>query len=345
MPRTEPADRDRHRRRTRRAAAGAARWRGRSAGSRRPAARPAAGWRACARARRAHLAAHRAGDSAPAVGGGGRAGPGTAGSPWAARSGSSATCVEHQRERVEEVQLPVVADLGQRRGDLAPVEHAGERSDRVAARLAVQPPDPRPVLGRVQAAGEVQQLAQARGGRCRPTRTGSRPWCAGTSAGCPSAGRAPTSRRASGARCTTRCRPRTCTWSTRTKSHAQPVDRGDQPGEVARREPVVAVEVGDVAAARQPRARVAGVGEPDGAVVCDRPADRAARAAKLGMTRRWRRREPSSTTTNSKSGSALRAARSACRRGTASTLRTGSTTEGSAGSARGRWSPAGTTGR
>lgn len=62
-------------------------------------------------------------------------------------------------EGPDEVELTHVADLGERGGDTAPVEHAEQADRGEALRLPVQPPDPRPVLGGPQSVGEVQQPA------------------------------------------------------------------------------------------------------------------------------------------------------------------------------------------
>lgn len=62
-------------------------------------------------------------------------------------------------ERANEIELPYVTDLRQRRSDPAPVENSEKSQHREGIGLTVQPPDPRAVLRRAQTVREMQQPA------------------------------------------------------------------------------------------------------------------------------------------------------------------------------------------
>ena len=212
--------------------------------------------------------------------------------------------VEDAVEGAEEVELATVVDLGQRGRDAPPVEDAGLTDDGVRRCLQVQPPAPRPVLGGEQTVGERSAGRRSADRRCRPRRSSSPPSSSVVIGRIDERGSSTRSRRASGARTTIRRPSVVCTWSVRTKS-TPARDRRDHPVQVTARQPVVAVEVGEVAPGRP--VRVPGSGPKparrDGR--CAAPADPGSRDPKVAAMSPVASREPSSTTiTSSASGSA-----------------------------------------
>ena len=171
-------------------------------------------------------------------------------------------------------------------------------------RLQVQPPAPGAVLGGEQTVGEPQQVGDPPIEDPGPGVAVVDHRRASSSAGSTSRGSSTRSRRASGARTTDRRPSVVCTWSVRTKSTSSRGDHLDHPIQMIAGQPVVAIEVGQVATRGSVESLVARGRQPDRRGRCAAPADPAAGTRSSGRCRPWRRAEPSSTTiTSSAAGS------------------------------------------